>query len=145
MTVHQKERVLYGAEARLVTGRVELVRMGAMREQDDGRFGFSFAGKGEGNPEALLAAAQASCYAGSLASALGRLGSPVEALTIRTVCELEREPEGAEDLGWHVAAVRVEVAADGDGISREALDLADRVCPISKVISRAVPVLTAAR
>ena len=127
MAVQAKERVLYGAEARLASGRVHLVRMGAVLDRGD------FADE-QASPEALLAAAQATCYASSLSSLVE---GP---LTVRTVCVLERDPSG---VGWRVSEVRVEVAAEGD--VTEAMALADRMCPISKVISQAVPVVTTAR
>ena len=103
---------------------------------------------GTTSPEQLLAAAEAGCYAMTLALALTRRGTPAERLEVSAGCELDRD-DGASDHEYRISAVTLEVRGRVPGLDEDAFaELArhaDEQCPISAALRGNVEVrLTAA-
>ena len=93
-------------------------------------------GKGT-NPEELIAAAHAGCFAMALAFRLSGAGHPPESLETKADVSLEQE-----DGGWRIAAVALTLRGKVPGLSRdEFLKLADEAkatCPVSKVLNATI-------
>jgi osmotically inducible protein OsmC len=86
------------------------------------------------NPEELLAAAHASCFAMSLGSELHRAGTPAERVTVHcTVTMDEVEGKGHQIVQSDIAARVVAPGAD-DASLAEAAAAADEGCPFSTLI-----------
>src|SRR6185295_13223210 len=86
------------------------------------------------NPEELIAAAHASCYAMALAAELGKASLNPEEIDTQSVVTIDRN-EG----GWRVTALRVDVRArvpdaDPDTFQRAA-ETAKSDCPISVLLN----------
>jgi lipoyl-dependent peroxiredoxin len=104
--------------------------------------GFSLAtriGRPEGktSPEELLAAAHAGCLTMSLASELGRAGTPPGRLEVDCLVVMDEvEGQGHQIVGSHVEAT---VAADGldAEVLQAAAEQADEGCPFSSLLRRA--------
>lgn len=89
------------------------------------------------NPEELIAAAHAGCFAMALSNALAEAGHPPEAVDARAEVSLSMEG------GPTISGIRLSVKAKVPGIEavqfRALADDAKRNCPVSKALS-AVPV-----
>jgi osmotically inducible protein OsmC len=98
---------------------------------------------GTTSPEQLLAAAEAGCYAMTLALALARRGRPAERLTVNAACELDRAPD-ADPHEYTVTALTVDVEGEVPGLDEdafaEAARHADEQCPISNAVRGSVQV-----
>jgi lipoyl-dependent peroxiredoxin len=101
-------------------------------------FGTRFSGDPGTNPEELLAASHAACFAMATSAVLTRAGHPPGALTAKATVHLDRKGEG-------FAVTKIELAIDGrvDGITAEQFaeyaKTAEASCPISNAL-RAVPI-----
>jgi osmotically inducible protein OsmC len=92
---------------------------------------------GTTSPEQLLAAAEAGCYAMTLALALTRRGHPADRLTVAAACELDRA-DGDEPHEYTITKVTLDVEGDVPGLDEEEFaELArhaDAECPISNAL-----------
>jgi lipoyl-dependent peroxiredoxin len=109
---------------------------GALRDQpysfkmrfqsEDGRAGT--------NPEELLGAAHAGCYAMALSFALGNAGHPPAELTVSAGVNLEKVGEG-----FAITSIALQVGARVSGIDparfHEIAESAKRECPLSKALA----------
>lgn len=104
----------------------------------DTRYGFNtrFGDEKGTNPEELIAAAHAGCFAMALSARLADAGHPPQALDARAEVELSM------DGGPTLSAIRLQVRATVPGIDeakfRALADDAKQNCPVSKALS-AVP------
>jgi lipoyl-dependent peroxiredoxin len=92
---------------------------------------------GTTSPEQLLAAAEAGCYAMTLALALTRRGAPADRLEVSAACELDRT--GDEDPNeYRVTKIALDVRGTIPGLDDEAFEEiarhADEQCPISAAL-----------
>lgn len=71
------------------------------------------------SPEQLLAAAEAGCYAMTLALALTRRGHPADRLTVSASCELDRA-DGADEHEYTITSVTLDVEGTVPGLDEEA-------------------------
>ncbi|NNE46780.1 MAG: OsmC family protein [Rhodothermales bacterium] len=90
------------------------------------------------NPEELIAAAHAGCYAMALSGELGRgAGLTAERLSVSATVSLERI-----ESGFAITAVHLDLSAKVPGASEEAFlaaaDTAKVNCPVSKVLNAKV-------
>jgi osmotically inducible protein OsmC len=89
------------------------------------------------NPEELIGAAHAGCFAMALAFQLSGAGKPPEALDAKADVSLE-QVEG----GWKIAAVALTLKAKVPGLSKdEFMKLAEAAkanCPVSKVLNATI-------
>ena len=103
---------------------------------------------GSTSPEQLLAAAEAGCYAMTLALALTRRGKPADRLEVSAACELDRT--GSDDPHeYRITRVALDVRGSVPGLDEATFDEiarhADEQCPISEALRGKVEVrLTAA-
>jgi osmotically inducible protein OsmC len=93
--------------------------------------------EGKTSPEELLAAATAGCFTTSLASELGRDGTPPGRLEVHCRIVMDEVPDEGHQIVGAELTVRVEV----DGASEEALtaaiERADEGCPFSTLLKKA--------
>jgi osmotically inducible protein OsmC len=98
-------------------------------------YGFAtrFEGQPGTNPEELIAAAHASCFAMATSAALTKGGFPPRRLDVNATVTLQKEGEG-----WAVTASRLEMVADvpeiEEGPFRTLTEDAKVNCPISKLL-----------
>jgi osmotically inducible protein OsmC len=87
----------------------------------------------ETNPEELIAAAHAGCFAMALSGQLGEAGLTAESLRVKATVSLDKG-----DAGWAVTASHLELEARIPGATPEAFDKAAQAakagCPISKLL-----------
>ena len=93
-------------------------------------------GKGT-NPEELIAAAHAACFAMALSAQLGTMNFTPQSLRATATVALEKL-----DSGWTVTKSHLELAAKIPGITAEAFDSAAQSakanCPISRLLKAEV-------
>lgn len=92
---------------------------------------------GTTSPEQLLAAAEAGCYAMTLALALTRRGTPAERLEVSAACELDRT--GDDDAHeYRITKVTLDVRGTVPDLDEEAFGEiarhADEQCPVSNAL-----------
>jgi osmotically inducible protein OsmC len=89
-------------------------------------------GKGT-NPEELIAAAHAGCFAMALSAQLGIMNVTPQSLRTTATLSLEKL-----DAGWTISKIHLELAARIPGISRDAFDSAAASakanCPVSRLL-----------
>ncbi len=90
-------------------------------------------GKSGTNPEELLAAAHAGCFAMQLSHFLAENGTPAEELKARAVVSVEQASAGFEITE---SAITLEAKVPGieEGTFRELTDKAKAGCPVSKAL-----------
>ena len=100
-------------------------------------------GKAGTNPEELLAAAHAGCYAMALSFALGNAGHPPAELNVTASVDIERVGEG-----FAITSIALDVGARVAGIDpvefQTIAESAKRECPLSKALA-ATPITLSAR
>ncbi len=100
------------------------------------RYSFTtrFEGEKGTNPEELVAAAHAGCFAMALSAELGKAGLTAETLRATAIVSLEKG-EG----GWSITESALDVVAKIPGASPEAFraaaDAAKANCPLSKLLN----------
>lgn len=103
---------------------------------------------GTTSPEQLLAAAEAGCYAMTLALALTRRGTPADRLTVSAACELDRSG-GDDPHEYTISRLTLDVTAEVPGIDEsdfaEVARHADGQCPISNALRGTVDLRLDAR
>lgn len=86
------------------------------------------------NPEELIGAAHAGCFAMALAGQLGNAGMTAESLDVTASVSLEKQDEG-----FAITAVHLDLEAHVPGADRDAFmkaaDDAKNGCPVSKVLN----------
>ncbi len=97
------------------------------------RFGDE-AGKAGTNPEELIAAAHAGCFAMALSFVLSGAGHPPESLEVKATLKAE-----SPDVNWTITQVKLELVGKVPGIDQakfqELAELAKKTCPVSKVLN----------
>jgi osmotically inducible protein OsmC len=100
-------------------------------------------GKAGTNPEELIAAAHAGCYAMQLSFMLTGAGFPPTALNTKSSVEMEQEAGG-----FKISGIKLSLEGNVPGISAEQFDqLANEAkvaCPVSKALS-ALPITLEAK
>ena len=95
------------------------------------------AADGTTSPEQLLAAAEAGCYAMTLALALTRRGHPAERLDVTAACELDTTSQ-ADDHEYRITTLRLDVRGTVPGVDHdtfaEIARHADEQCPVSAAV-----------
>lgn len=89
------------------------------------------------NPEELLGAAHAGCFAMALSGQLGKAGMTAERLDVTANVSLEQQGEG-----FAISAVHLDLTAHIPGADREAFmkaaDDAKNGCPVSKLFNATI-------
>jgi osmotically inducible protein OsmC len=85
------------------------------------------------NPEELIAAAHAGCFAMALSAQLGTMNFTPQSLRTTAAVTLEKL-----DAGWTISRIHLDVAANVPGISASAFDSAAASakanCPVSRLL-----------
>ena len=102
----------------------------------EGRYTFpSRFEEGEGtNPEELIGAAHAGCYAMALSMILGQAGHNPERIDAEATVSLEQQDDGFAITGIHLNVAGVVPGADADAFDKAANE-AKSGCPVSKALS----------
>jgi osmotically inducible protein OsmC len=114
------------------------------RVLDDTPYSFRsrFADGPETNPEELIGAAHAGCFAMAVSGQLGRLGHTAERLAVAATVTLEQL-----DGKWTISAVHLELEASVPGIDapkfEEVAQDAKANCPVSRALAAAKITLSA--
>jgi osmotically inducible protein OsmC len=86
------------------------------------------------NPEELIAAAHAGCFAMALSFALTGAGHPPEELAVDAVVAMDRE-----GVHWSIKSITLDLNAKVPGLDeakfRELAEAAKKGCPVSKALS----------
>ena len=133
---HREATVVW--EGTLGGGRGALQAGGALSETTVDWASTDEQADGTTSPEQLLAAAEAGCYAMTLALALTRRGTPADRLEIGASCELDRT--GAEDdHEYRITRVALDVRGVVPGADQEAFGQAvrqaEQLCLVSRALS----------
>jgi lipoyl-dependent peroxiredoxin len=108
-------------------------------------FGTRFEQQPGTNPEELIAAAHAGCYAMELSATMSKAGHEPESVQITATCTLESQPEG----GFRIIRMDLEVVGRAPGIDQatfEALaERADEGCPVSNLLRPGLEIAIEAR
>ena len=98
-------------------------------------FGKRFADERGTNPEELIAAAHATCYAMALANTLAKEGHPPTRLNVSSQVSLDTSGGGAK-ISRSKLAVRGRVdGLDGEAF-RKIAEQAEQACPVSNALRR---------
>jgi osmotically inducible protein OsmC len=104
-------------------------------------YGFStrFAGETGTNPEELIAAAHASCFAMALSGRLATAGLTAESIAVKATVSLDKL-----EAGWTVTEIHLDVSAKIPGADSaafmKAANDAKAGCPISRLLSAAAKI-----
>lgn len=122
----------------LKTGKGSLTAPGGALKNTEYSFGSRFESGPGTNPEELIAAAHAGCFAMALSAMLGEAGFTPERLDATAEVSLDNVPPA----GWTVTASHLVLQAKIPGIGREKFDeiaaKAKAGCPISRLLNAKV-------
>jgi osmotically inducible protein OsmC len=90
------------------------------------------------NPEELIAAAHAACFAMALSGGLGRAGHPPDSIRTEATIDIEQEDGGYAITGIHLTTAAVVPDID-DAEFQEIAGATKDSCPVSKALA-AVPI-----
>lgn len=86
------------------------------------------------NPEELIAAAHAGCFAMALSNTMSQQGQKPESLQVAATCILESQPEG----GFRITRMHLEVVGRASGIDQATFEdlvaQTDEGCPVSNLL-----------
>jgi osmotically inducible protein OsmC len=95
-------------------------------------------GKGT-NPEELLAAAEAACFAMALSLGLERAGTPPARIEASAACTIDKVPDG-----FKITKMQLTVRATAPGLAPDAFQKAAQAtkegCPVSVALKGGVPI-----
>lgn len=112
----------------------------------EARYGFSsrFENEAGTNPEELIAAAHAACFAMALSGRLAAAQMTAESLNVKAAVSLDKL-----EAGWSVTAIHLDVTAKIPGAKAAefmtAADNAKAGCPISRLLGAAAKITMDAR
>jgi osmotically inducible protein OsmC len=116
---------------------------GALKEEGYG-FSTRFADGDGTNPEELIAAAHASCFAMALSGRLGAASMTAESIAVKATVSLDKL-----EAGWTVTEIHLDVTAKIPGANAAkfmtAADDAKAGCPISRLLGAAAKITMDAR
>jgi lipoyl-dependent peroxiredoxin len=108
-------------------------------------FGTRFEQQPGTNPEELIAAAHAGCYAMALSDTMSEAGHEPESVQITATCFLESQPEG----GFRITRMDLEVVGRASGLDQAAFEdlaaQADEGCPVSNLLRPGLEIAIEAR
>jgi len=119
----------------LKTGKGALTAPGGVLKNTEYSFGSRFESGAGTNPEELIAAAHAGCFAMALSAMLGEAGFTPERIDVTAEVSLDQVPPA----GWTVTASHLVLQAKVPGISaakfEEVAGKAKAGCPISRLLN----------
>lgn len=119
----------------LKEGQGTLTAPGGALKNTEYSFGSRFASGAGTNPEELIAAAHAGCFAMALSAALGEAGFTPERLDASAEVDFDK----VEPKGWTIKASRLTLRAKIPGIERAKFDeIAQKAkanCPVSRALN----------
>ncbi len=135
---HMKRTASAVWQGSLKTGKGALTSAGGALKNTEYSFGSRFESGAGTNPEELIAAAHAGCFAMALSAMLGEAGITPERLDVTAEVSLDNVPPA----GWTVTASHLVLTAKIPGIDRAKFDeitaKAKAGCPISRLLNAKV-------
>ncbi|MBA3236867.1 MAG: OsmC family protein [Parachlamydiaceae bacterium] len=126
-------------QGELKTGKGSLSTESKIFEQTPYSFGTRFENEKGTNPEELIAAAHAGCFAMALSNQLGQVGITPQKLAVTATVSLE---QGAQ--GFSITKSHLDLIADIPGADKskfaEAVKAAETGCPVSKLLKAEISV-----
>lgn len=126
-------------QGELKTGKGFLSTESKIFEQTPYSFGTRFENEKGTNPEELLAAAHAGCFAMALSNELGKVGMTPQKLAVTATISLE---QGAQ--GFNITKSHLDLTADILGADKAKFDAAvksaETGCPVSKLFKAEISV-----
>jgi len=108
-------------------------KSGALSEQPYG-FASRFEGKPGTNPEELIGAAHAGCFTMALSKILGDAGFTATEMNTKAEITLEKQGDGFAITKSHLT-LRAKVPGLDDAKFKELAGMAEKGCPVSKVLN----------
>jgi len=108
-------------------------KSGAVNEQPYG-FASRFEGKPGTNPEELIGAAHAGCFTMALSKILGDAGFTATEMNTKAEITLEKQGDGFAITKSHLT-LRAKVPGLDDAKFKELAGMAEKGCPVSKVLN----------
>jgi len=108
-------------------------KSGAISEQPYG-FASRFEGKPGTNPEELIGAAHAGCFTMALSKILGDAGFTATEMNTKAEITLEKQGDGFAITKSHLT-LRAKVPGLDDAKFKELAGMAEKGCPVSKVLN----------
>jgi len=108
-------------------------KSGALSEQPYG-FASRFEGKPGTNPEELIGAAHAGCFTMALSKILGDAGFTATEMNTKAEITLEKQGDGFAITKSHLT-LRAKVPGIDDAKFKELAGMAEKGCPVSKVLN----------
>jgi osmotically inducible protein OsmC len=115
---------------------------GALKEQPYG-FASRFEGKPGTNPEELIGAAHAACFAMAMSAGLGEAGFTATQMDARSDVTLEKVPDGLAITKIHLT-LKAAIPGIDNAKFQEIATATKSSCPVSKVLKGATITLDAA-
>jgi lipoyl-dependent peroxiredoxin len=118
----------------LRSGKGQIVSESGVLQDQEYTFQTRFEENPGTNPEELIAAAHAGCFAMAFAGHLTKKGYKPESIEVRAVCFLEKIPEG----GFKIVRMSLDIFGNVAGIDEatftELAHEADHNCPVSNLL-----------
>jgi osmotically inducible protein OsmC len=108
-------------------------KSGALNEQPYG-FASRFEDKPGTNPEELIGAAHAGCFTMALSKILGDAGFTAEEMNTKAEITLEKQGDGFAITKSHLT-LRAKIPGIDDAKFKELAGMAEKGCPVSKVLN----------
>jgi lipoyl-dependent peroxiredoxin len=108
-------------------------KSGALSQQPYG-FASRFEGKPGTNPEELIGAAHAGCFTMALSKILGDAGFTATEMNTKAEITLEKQGDGFAITKSHLT-LRAKIPGLDDAKFRELAGMAEKGCPVSKVLN----------
>jgi osmotically inducible protein OsmC len=108
-------------------------KSGALSEQPYG-FASRFEGKPGTNPEELIGAAHAGCFTMALSKILGDAGFTATEMNTKAEITLEKQGDGFAITKSHLT-LRAKIPGLDDAKFKELAGMAEKGCPVSKVLN----------
>jgi osmotically inducible protein OsmC len=117
-------------------------KSGALKDLPYG-FAARFEGQPGSNPEELIGAAHAACFAMAMSAGLGDAGFTAEQLDARSDVTLEKVPDGFSITKIHLT-LKAKIPGIDNAKFQQIADATKQGCPVSKVLKGATITLDAA-
>lgn len=108
-------------------------KSGVLNDQPYG-FASRFEGKPGTNPEELIGAAHAGCFTMALSKILGDAGFTADAMNTKSEITLEKQGDGFAITKAHLT-LRANIPGIDDAKFQELAGMAEKGCPVSKVLN----------
>jgi lipoyl-dependent peroxiredoxin len=122
------------------SGEGQIVTESGVLQDQKYSFGTRFEDTPGTNPEELIAAANAACFAMAFSGVLDKKGYKPESIEVRAVCFINSKPEG----GFEITRMSLDVLGEVPGIDESTFTHlaheADQNCPVSNLLRQGLEI-----